>query len=422
MALSKLRRLGAPKNPKRHAVEELEHSIERWGYVDPIVLDERSGRIIHGHGRRDRLVAIHDAGKEPPDDAITVDDAGEWWIPVYRGWASKNDEEAEDYAIATNRLTEIGGWDQTELLASLKRPAVRLKGLGFKMPDIRKLANDLKPKGPTSEAKDAKYDDREEEENPIPQLGDFWTLGDHRLGVGDSLEADFRGQLLEGVKVDAVVQDPPYAIYGSASGISSSVADDSMVRPFFKAMSRALQASLKTYGHAYVFCDWRSYPVIAATAHPRMTLANCIIWTKSGSGLGSMWANTYEMVAFYHHTPPARTMGGREAGARQVFQPNHIHANRPTGTERRHNAAKPRDLLTRFIEAATDPGERVGDFFGGSGQTLLTCQDLGRRCYMAELKPGWAHVILERWVETGGADPVRSDGAKWSDLVRERAE
>lgn len=105
---------GAARNPKSHDLVALAGSMDRFGYVEPIVVDERTGRLVAGHGRLAQLRALQRDGVEPPD-GVTKDANGEWTVPVIRGWRSKDDAEAEGYLLASNRITELGGWDNATL-------------------------------------------------------------------------------------------------------------------------------------------------------------------------------------------------------------------------------------------------------------------------------------------------------------------
>ena len=110
----------APKNPKTHATEQLRASMLRFQFTEPCLIDERTGRLVAGHGRVEALREAQAAGLDAPD-GVQVDD-GRWLVPVVRGWASRNDEESAAYVIASNRLTEVGGWDVTLLADLLQRP------------------------------------------------------------------------------------------------------------------------------------------------------------------------------------------------------------------------------------------------------------------------------------------------------------
>lgn len=122
----------AAANPKRHAEVDIGKSLNRFGYVEPIVMDERTGRMVAGHGRREALLAMKALGHSPPSGVR--EDGGEWYVPVLRGWASRDDGEAEAYLVTSNKLMEAGGWDDVELakmLSRLQTTDLGLTGIGF---------------------------------------------------------------------------------------------------------------------------------------------------------------------------------------------------------------------------------------------------------------------------------------------------
>jgi DNA modification methylase len=236
------------------------------------------------------------------------------------------------------------------------------------------------------------------------KYGQLWALGPHRLLCGDSLTAEL-GRALAGLKVAEVVEDPPYAIYGSSTGVASEIADWEMVLPFFEAVLRRAHELLPMFGHAYVFCDWRSFaPWVIAAKRAEVSLRNKLVWDKGGSGLGSNWANTYEEVAYFAKLPQQATMRGtsEQRGVRQVHRPNLLRFARPTGGEREHNAAKPVALLRELVTAGSDEGQVVLDMFCGSGSTLVACEAEGRICVTADKEPKWVQVALERWQRLTG--------------------
>jgi hypothetical protein len=104
----------APNNPKEHTIDNVRASIDRFGYVAPMIVDDRTGRLVVGHGRLESLKARRDAGETPPE-GIRIDDTGRWLAPVIHGWASRSDADAAAYLVADNRHTELGGWDHQAL-------------------------------------------------------------------------------------------------------------------------------------------------------------------------------------------------------------------------------------------------------------------------------------------------------------------
>lgn len=134
-----------PANAKRHDLVTIAESIRRFGFADPVLVDSRTGRILSGHGRADALAGMRDAGETPPD-GITVDDDGEWLVPVYDGWASRSDREAEAATVALNRTVELGGWDEDALVGLLDRLSEvedGLVGVGYGAADIDRLREQL---------------------------------------------------------------------------------------------------------------------------------------------------------------------------------------------------------------------------------------------------------------------------------------
>jgi hypothetical protein len=130
----------AAANPKRHREADIQASISRHGYVEPVILDERTGRLVAGHGRVAALAAMRAAGQSPPRGV--ADDDGRWLVPVLRGWSSTSDAEADAYLLASNRLVEAGGWDPEELhqmLTALDDGGAELAGLGWSEDELEQL-------------------------------------------------------------------------------------------------------------------------------------------------------------------------------------------------------------------------------------------------------------------------------------------
>jgi hypothetical protein len=133
--------LRAPRNPKNHNAEVIAASMSRFGVVELPAIDERTGRLVAGHGRLDDWETRRDAGEDPPE-GVQVDDAGRWMVPVNRGWASRSDADAEAYLIVSNRSSELGGWDDTALAAVLAdlKEADLLNFTGYDDEDLDRLA------------------------------------------------------------------------------------------------------------------------------------------------------------------------------------------------------------------------------------------------------------------------------------------
>jgi hypothetical protein len=134
MPLGKIR--GAKENPKRHALEDVQASVERFGFGEAPMLDERTGRLVAGHGRIAVLQALKKAGKPPPSGVKAT--GRDWLVPIQRGWKSRNDAEADGYLLASNKLVESGGWDDEHLAKMIEALQADggIEGLGFSPGDL----------------------------------------------------------------------------------------------------------------------------------------------------------------------------------------------------------------------------------------------------------------------------------------------
>lgn len=139
------------RNPKAHDQSVIESSVGRFGFIEPIVRDGRTGKLISGHGRTASLQAMHAAGQDAPEGitATTTEDGGtDWLVPVVTGWSSRTDTEARGALIALNRAGEVGGWVDDALLdalADLTQDGEEdaLVGIGFDAKELDDLRNRL---------------------------------------------------------------------------------------------------------------------------------------------------------------------------------------------------------------------------------------------------------------------------------------
>lgn len=380
----------ADRNPRTHSktqIAQLVKSIRRFGFTNPVLIDE-SGQLIAGHGR------LEAAKVEGLTHVPAIEVAG----------LTASDKRA--LLIADNQLALNAAWDVELLgveLASLEGEGFDTDLLGFSDEQLAELIApgtrgntdpDVVPPLP---------------KEPTAQPGELYALGRHRLLCGDSFNAEDRKRLLDGTLVDLVLTDPPYAIYGSSSGIGSDIADDKMVRPFFEKLGRVCLESVREFAHIYVHCDWRSYATLwDGFKVARLSPKNCIVWDKGGAGLGSSYANTHEFVAFFARLPKQKAMtSGAKRGQRMVHHANIYRVNRVRGDERQHNAAKPVELLVSLIENSTDAGGLVLDLFNGSGSTLLACEKAGRSCFAMEMEARYIDVTIDRWQQFTGQKAER---------------
>lgn len=142
-------------NPKRHDLDRIKRSLRRFGFADQAVMDERTGRLVAGHGRIEALRAMHEEDPTAPPDGVMLSVEGGWVVPITRGWASKDDSEAHALGVALNRLTEAGGWDREELadlLESFAVTGIALEDVGSSSSELDDLLASLTPADPTQRA------------------------------------------------------------------------------------------------------------------------------------------------------------------------------------------------------------------------------------------------------------------------------
>lgn len=148
----------SPGNPKRHEVERIIESIETHGFLDQGIVDERTGLVIGGHGRREALIEMQARGARLPD-GLLIDNDGGWLVPVQRGWSSRDDLEAKAVIIKLNRLTEGAGWDSRLLAEYLEElatgDAVLFDSLNYSDDEMEQLLRQVDPESLPGSSPDA---------------------------------------------------------------------------------------------------------------------------------------------------------------------------------------------------------------------------------------------------------------------------
>jgi len=396
--LEKLRLL--PGNPRRGNVDAVKRSLEAFGQRKPIVA-RRSDRVVI-------------AGNHTLQAAQALG-----WSEIAVVWVDDDDTTSKAFALADNRTAELGDYDEAALAELIGQVGSvdpdLLVASGWDEASVKELLNEL-------DIATAKIQDEDSTSEmpiePITKDGDLWILGEHRVLCGDSFSDENRAQLLNGVKVNMVATDPPYAVFGSSTGVGLDVADDKMVRPFFENLFRIVAGHLSTFDHAYFFTDWRSWSALWEGARRGgLAIKNMLVWDKGNGGMGTNYVNCYELIGFYSKPPKEKTMGSSETGNRPVMRPNILRFSRVTGDDRQHNAAKPIALMEELIGNSSEPDGVVLDLFGGSGSTLLACQNLGRRAFLMEMEPKFVDVICRRFQKATGIKPVHSSDGRAVDFL-----
>ena len=367
-------------------VMKLRSSLREFGFINPIIIDRDYG-IIAGHGR---LLAAKEEG-------ITE-------VPcVFVDYLTEAQKKA--YILADNRMAMDAGWDEELLrveIESLQGEAFDVSLTGF---DEKELA-DLFKDGSDSDAEDDDYDlSAALEKAAFVKRGDIWTVGRHRLMCGDATSAEDVAALMDGRKANLILTDPPYGVsFKSSSGLTiqnDSMKDEEFYR-FLLASFKNMADHLEKGGAAYVFhADTEGLNFRRAFIDAGFHLAGCCIWVKDSLVLGRsdyQWQHEPVLYGFMQNGKHPWYSDRKQTTIWNFAKPKR-NANHPT--------SKPLDLLGYPIGNSTQENAIVIDTFGGSGSTLMACEQMNRTCCTMELDEKYASVILRRYVDdTGDADGV----------------
>lgn len=368
-----------PRN-NENAVEYVANSIKEFGFKVPIIVD-CNNVIVAGHTR---LLAAKRLGLEKVP-CIVADDL--------------NEEQIKAFRLADNKVSEYATWDFEKLELELEKLDFEMTEFGFDEIDEEESAEIIEDEVP------------EVPEEPKAKLGDIYQLGNHRLMCGDSTKEEDVAKLMNDTKADMVFTDPPYnANYKSRGnnmtlreGIINDNMSDKKFNLFIENFMSSISISIKKGGSIYICCNWKdSYPrMYFECLKKNFNVSNCIVWNKKSAGMG--WQDyryQYEFIIYGfdnqkgHNFYGDRTQTDIWECAREVKQ-KYVH---PT--------QKPIQIPAKAIENSSKKGDIVLDLFGGSGSTLIACEQTNRKCLMMEYDPKFVDVIIERWEKLTGKKAV----------------
>ena len=390
-------------NARTHSPEQLtklRSSLREFGFINPVIID-RNFNVIAGHGR---IAAAKEEGMEE--------------VPcVFADFLTEAQKKA--YILADNRMALDAGWDEELLrieIESLQGADFDVSLTGFGEDEIADLF-----------AGDGEKDDDFNlsaalEKAAFVERGDIWTVGRHRLMCGDATSAEDVAALMDGKKANLIVTDPPYNVaFKSGSGLS--IQNDSMENgEFYTFLYNSFQnmaEHLEKGGAAYVFhADTEGLNFRKAFVDAGFHLAGVCIWVKNSLVLGRsdyQWQHEPVLYGFLKN--------GKHPWYSDRKQTTIWNYDKPK-RNKNHPTSKPLDLLGYPICNSSQENAIVLDTFGGSGSTMMACEQTNRICCMMELDEKYASVILRRYVEdTGDSENVfvERGGEKipYSALVKE---
>lgn len=409
----------APYNPRTITdteMDKLENSLSTFGLVDPIVINLKNNHIIGGHQRFDAL--LNNAIKKDnlhELNLIRLGDIG--WVFTDTDLKIESPEHEKALNIALNKIN--GEWDTdklTELFNDLNLKNFNLEITGFSNIELSELNINLKESltENTNEIIEDDWDENEEDIEVTVKRGEIYQLGKHRLMCGDSTTTDLE-KLMNNHKADMVFTDPPYLMgftgnvnrdgsksYNSKYG---SIKNDKMTREDGDKFILKIFTQIMNYNKgAYYVCFYRlglDY-IFRALDTLNNQYKALIIWNKGNHSLSnSDYMSKYEPIVygwFNEHN---------FYGDRSNFD---IWDIKRTSKNTLHPTMKPLTLCSKAIMNSSRPNDIVLDLFGGSGSTLIACEQLNRRCYTMEIDEKYCTVIINRWEEFTGEKAKKISG------------
>lgn len=363
--------------------EKLKRSIEQFGYVEPVIWNKTTGRVVGGH---QRLKVLMDMGMTEVDCVVVEMD----------------EDKEKALNIALNKIS--GDWDKDKLallIADLQGADFDVSLTGFEPAEIDDLFKDTLKDG----VKDDDFDVGAELEKPtMTKPGDIWVLGRHRLICGDSTKAKTYDLLMGSTKANLVITDPPYNVNyeGSAGKIKNdNMADDAFYNFLLDAYTQ-MHSAMADDASIYVFhADTEGLNFRRAFADAGFYLSGCCIWKKQSLVLGRspyQWQHEPCLYGWKKNGKHQWYTGRKETTIWEFDKPKK-NGDHPT--------MKPIPLLAYPIMNSSMSNSVVLDPFGGSGSTLIACEQTDRICYTVELDEKFCDVIVKRYIEqVGGADGV----------------
>ena len=392
-----------PNNSRTHTdkqINQIVKSIKEFGFTNPVLIDKNLG-IIAGHARVEAAKKI-----------------GMTEVPCLR-LSKLTESQKKAYIVADNKLALNAGWD----VEMLKIEFVELDANGFDL-DLTGFDNGERDQILIGNGKDGLTDQDavpEVPEKAVTQIGDIWTLGDHRLLCGDSTNAQDVARIMESEKADIVFTDPPYGVsIGKKNRFLNSVQKSG--RNLTDIESDDLNPEeLKDKILVPAFINLRSIladnATVFVTAPQGGELGMMMLMMMKESGLPVrhvlIWkknAPTFSMGRLdydYQHEPILLTWGKKHEyyGAGQ-HRTSVWEIDKPRSSKE-HPTMKPVDLYVNAYLNNSKVGDTTYEPFAGSGTAFIASEKVGRKCRGIELSPAYCDVIVKRWEEFTGNKAVR---------------
>ena len=418
-------------NARTHSdnqIDQIAESIKEWGWTVPVLIDEQDG-IIAGHGRvlAANLLKI----KEIP-------------VMIATGWS---ETKKKAYIIADNKLALNAGWDENLLrleMEMLKDAGFDLSLTGFNRDELDDMfpAVNLTDEDEVPDAPDF----------PTSELGDLWTLGNHKMLCGDSTSIEAVEKLMNGQRADMVFTDPPYNVdyKGAGKNTSRTIMNDKMTPEafveFLNGSFKSLKAAIKKGASCYIFHSHKTAMTFeAALKKNNFHIDTQLIWNKPSAGMGNNDYRTKHEPFFYcYQEKTEKKFYGDRTGttvwripkdptkALKWFMNQLVKDETGKSTvwsmkrsnvlEYAHPTQKPVELCLMALLNSSKSEDIILDLFLGSGTTLIAAEKANRACYGMELDPTYIDVIINRWQNYTGQQAIHENGQTFEEIENGRTQ
>ena len=353
------------KNPRKNnsAVAYVAESIKQFGFKVPIIID-KNNVIVAGHTR-------YKAAKKLGINTVPVIIADDL-----------TDEQIKAFRLADNKVAEQAEWDIDLLNEELEEIFdIDMTDFGFEVLEEEK------------EVEEDGYEPVKPKE-PVTQKGDIWKMGGHVLLCGDSTCTTDVEKLMQGEKADMCFTDPPYGYEYQSNARNKSkkfdvIENDDKILDFFPNIQLACN------GFVFVCTTWKVLDKWLPLFKKYHELTNMIIWNKGGGGIGDLkhtFSTDYEVILCASN---GKELTGKRIGSVWTIK-------KDSSSSYVHPTQKPVKLSEFAIRNTTERGDIVLDLFGGSGSTLIACEQMERKCRIMEYDPAYCDVIVDRWEKLTG--------------------
>lgn len=416
----------ATYNPRIMSIEEqekLEKNLQEFGLVDPIIINLKNNQIIGGHQRYKILQKEQEkTGKQKEFTLIQMGDIG--WVFLDEDMYINDENHEKALNLALNKIS--GQWDTNKLQSLLEEITLTdldVELTGFDNIDYTEInettldeilhththtLNDNTIHEPQKTVEDDNYT-REKHTNLETNIkqGDIYKLGNHKLICGDCTKKETLTKLIQNNKIDCLITDPPYGVdynnkneflnkYDNGDRNQTPILNDAIddYKQFFTKVLQNIKQFLNNYNTIYIFMSGvQLHNLRISIDETGYKFSQYLIWLKNNhvlSRLDYQPKTEYCLYGWYNH----HKFYGE-------FNTDVLEFPRPQKSKL-HPTMKPIPLISKLIQNSTKEKMNILDVFGGSGTTLIACEQLNRNCYMIELSPEYCQTIINRWEEYTG--------------------